>query len=289
MQPSTLRFLSPHNYQPRFPPFRFANTLPSPLTISPSLHHHPAYFRLTNAHKQYHPIPPSLTKFPTHTPKMAFVSSIALRSSLATSTINATSTFGTTVRAARVAKSSISMGTVLPMFTKAMADYKKDYAPFADRGWGATVKAERWNGRHAMFGFLVMVITGYCKGKGILPPAGELLDVSQWGVVGSLGDTAMITQERAIILVAHIHVLMVSVAATLAPFSFQDKLLLEDGEADETPAGLFPALSPGLTKDAELWNCRVSMLGLICLVSASVASNTPILDVLNNCLGNLLY
>lgn len=170
-----------------------------------------------------------------------------------------------------------------------MADYKADYPAFAARGWGATVKAERWNGRHAMFGFLVLVLTGYCKGHGLLPDAGETLDISQWGVVGSLGDTAMISKERAVMLVAHIHVLFVSVAAALAPFSFQDKLLLEAGEKDEEPAGLFPDFTPGLTKDAELWNGRVSMLGLLCLVFVSVSSHTSILDTLNIAVGNILY
>lgn len=181
------------------------------------------------------------------------------------------------------------MGTVLPMFTKAMDDYKKEFAPFADRGWGATVKAERWNGRHAMFGFLVLILTGYCKGHGLLPASSELLDLTEWGVVGTLGDTAMITKERAVMLVAHIHVLFVSVAATLAPFSFQDKLLLQPGEDDEEPAGLFPPFEPGLTKGAELWNCRVAMLGIISLVGVSVSTGIPILDVLNISVGKILY
>lgn len=168
-----------------------------------------------------------------------------------------------------------------------MEDYKKDYASFAARGWGATVKAERWNGRHAMFGFLVLVITGYCKGHGLLPEG--TLDISQWGILGSLGDTAMITNERAVILVAHIHVLLVSIAAALAPFSFQDKLLLAPGEEDEEPAGLFPPFKLGLTKSAELWNCRVAMLGLIALVGCSLSTGTSILDVLNIGLGKILY
>lgn len=122
-----------------------------------------------------------------------------------------------------------------------------------------------------------------------MPDSSELLDVTQWGVVASLGDTTMITQERAIMLVAHIHVLFVSIAAALAPFSFQDKLLLEPGEEDEAPAGLFPPFEPGLTKGAELWNGRVSMLGLICIVGISAATGTPILDVVNIGIGKILY
>lgn len=183
----------------------------------------------------------------------------------------------------------LRMQNVLPVFTQAMEDYKKDFPAFAERGWGATVKAERWNGRHAMFGFLVLVATGYCKGHGLIPDASVPLDMQTWGVIGSLGDNSAISMQRAIILVAHIHVLMVSIAAAIAPFSFQDKLLLEPGEKDEAPSGLFPEFKGGLTKEAEMWNSRVAMLGIICLVATSAATNTPILDVLNLSLGNLLF
>lgn len=160
---------------------------------------------------------------------------------------------------------------------------------FAERGWGVSVKAERWNGRHAMFGLMTLAITGYCKGHGLLPPVDQVLDFAQWGVLAQLGDTTGIPMSRAVILVAHIHVLMVSVVAALAPFSFQDKLLLEAGEADEEPAGLFPAFTPGLSKDAELWNSRVAMLGVICLVGQAVATRSDVLDVLNLWLGKLLF
>ena len=222
---------------------------------------------------------------------MAFVSStIAIRPSLVRPRL-ASSVSGarvnSTVRTAAAAR--ITMGSVLPTFTKAMADYKAEFPMFAERGWGATVKAERWNGRHAMFGFLSLVITAYCKGHGLLPDASQILDVSQWGTLAALGDQNGISVQRAVILIAHVHVLMVSVAAAISPFSFQDKLLLEPGEADEEPAGLFPGFSVGLTKDAELWNSRVAMLGIICLVGQAVATKTEVLDVLNLWLGGILY
>nr|AAM94016.1 low molecular mass early light-inducible protein HV60 [Griffithsia japonica] len=181
------------------------------------------------------------------------------------------------------------MGNMVPAFVKAMEDYKADFPSFAERGWGATVKAERWNGRHVMFGWLVFWITAYCKGHGLLPDPSVLLDLSQWGPVASLGDSTPISQQRAIVLVAHIHVLFVSIAAAIAPFSFQDKLLLEPGEADDAPAGLFPPMAPGLTKDAEIWNGRVAMVGLICLVAQAVGTKTPILDVVNMWFGSLFY
>lgn len=182
----------------------------------------------------------------------------------------------------------IRMATILPVFTKAMADFKAEYPQFAERGWGATVKAERWNGRHAMFGLFFLVATAYCKGHGLIPDTPPF-SLDQFGVITQLGDTKPISFERCVIIVAHIHVLFVSVAAALAPFSFQDKLLLADGEEDEEPAGLFPPFTPGLTKGAELWNGRLGMLGVMALVACSVATKTPILDTLNIGLGGILY
>lgn len=197
--------------------------------------------------------------------------------------------FGTRpVQTSRVSVARVRMGAVLPVFTDAMKDFKDDYPEFAKLGWGATVKAERWNGRHAMFGLLAIVLTGYCKGHGLLPDATPL-DLAAWGTLARLGDGAPITNQRAVILIAHIHVLLVSVAAALAPFTWQDKLLLEDGEADEEPAGLFPPFSPGLTKDAELWNGRVAMLGVCSIVGVALATQTSILDVVNVGLGSILY
>lgn len=221
---------------------------------------------------------------------MAFVSAIAVRPSAQRSAL-CKQFFGTKAVAATTVRTSSPMtvtmvDNVQPAFVKAMETYKSEYAPFAKRGWGATVKAERWNGRHVMFGWLMLVATGYAKSHGLIP-SGDL-DFAQWGVIGRLGDNTPISMERAVILVAHIHFLFVSIAAAMAPFSFQDKLLLEDGEEDEEPAGLFPAFVGGLTPEAELWNGRVAMVGLITLVAASVATHQSILDTLNAGLGGLL-
>mmetsp|Transcript_3327 Transcript_3327/g.7990 ORF Transcript_3327/g.7990 Transcript_3327/m.7990 type:complete len:220 (-) Transcript_3327:107-766(-) len=191
---------------------------------------------------------------------------------------------------APAARASITMADkVLPVFTEAIANFKTEFPAFANRGWGCTVKAERWNGRHAMFGMLAIFLTAYAKGHGMIPDATTPLDLSSWGTLAALGNYTPITNERAIILIAHVHVLLVSVAAAIAPFSFQDKLLLEPGEADEAPAGLFPDFTPGLTKDAELWNGRVAMLGVMSLVGCSMASGKDILDCMNIGLGGILY
>jgi len=93
---------------------------------------------------------------------------------------------------------------------------------------------------------------------------------------------------RATILIAHVHALLVSVCAALCPLSFQDKLFLDEGEADEPAAGLIPQADLGITKSAELWNGRVAMLGLVVLVITSVATDTPVMSVINTGLGGLL-
>uniref|UniRef100_A0A7S1TI61 Uncharacterized protein n=1 Tax=Compsopogon caeruleus TaxID=31354 RepID=A0A7S1TI61_9RHOD len=191
-------------------------------------------------------------------------------------------------RRAVVAKSSLRMQT-FPVFTEAMKTFADEFPQFAKLGWGCTVKAERWNGRHAMFGMLAIVLTAYAKGHGMIPEADKLLDVSAWGTLAELGNYTPISNERAIILVAHIHVLLVSIAAAIAPFSFQDKLLLAPGEEDEAPAGLIPAFNLGLTKDAEIWNGRLAMLGICSIVGSAVASGSSILDVVNVMFGKIFF
>lgn len=149
----------------------------------------------------------------------------------------------------------------MSVFTDAMDKWKTSYPAFAKRGWGVTTKAEIWNGRHAMFGMLALWITAFMKGHGLIPGGAETLDLSQWGTLADLGGGAPITKERAIVLIAHVHVLVVSVAAAIAPFSFQDRLLLEPGETDPEAAGLIPGTKLGLTAEAEVWNGRLAMLG----------------------------
>jgi hypothetical protein len=49
------------------------------------------------------------------------------------------------LRPATVAASTATVtmvDNVLPVFTKAMSEFNQEYAPFAKRGWGATVQAE---------------------------------------------------------------------------------------------------------------------------------------------------
>ena len=99
-----------------------------------------------------------------------------------------------------------------------------------------------------------------------------------------------ITNERAIIMIAHIHALAVSAAAAFGPQIMGDSLTLLDGEQDEEPYGLFPPLmgQGGLTPAAEMWNGRLAMLGIIALVTTSCVSGLDILDVLDIGTGGLL-
>jgi len=139
-----------------------------------------------------------------------------------------------------------------------------------------------------MFGWVALVLTGYAQGHGLIPNADLPLDVSDWGSLALLDGSAAISNERAVILIAHVHALFVSICAAFAPLSFQDKLFLEKDETPEPAAGLFPPLEPGLTKNAELWNGRVAMLGLIVTIAASLANGEDMISTINTGLGGLL-
>lgn len=175
----------------------------------------------------------------------------------------------------------------MSVFDKAVDEWKKDYPTAYELGWGPTTKAERWNGRHAMFGWVALIATGYAKSHGLIPNPESLLDLKEWGTLAYIYGGA-ITNERAVIMVGHLHLLLFSVCAAVAPLSFQDKLYLESGEKPEPAAGLIPKLVPGLTREAELLNGRLAMLGLVVTVLVSAVNQTPILDTINSGLGGLL-
>mmetsp|Transcript_37181 Transcript_37181/g.81723 ORF Transcript_37181/g.81723 Transcript_37181/m.81723 type:complete len:105 (-) Transcript_37181:261-575(-) len=102
-----------------------------------------------------------------------------------------------------------------------------------------------------------------------------------------MGFNEYITNERAVIMIAHTHFLAFSLAAAFGP-KVLDSLTLANGESDEEPAGFMPAIQPGLTASAELLNGRMAMLGLVLLVLTSAFTGKEILDVVNIGLGGLL-
>mmetsp|Transcript_18338 Transcript_18338/g.30731 ORF Transcript_18338/g.30731 Transcript_18338/m.30731 type:complete len:219 (-) Transcript_18338:395-1051(-) len=184
-------------------------------------------------------------------------------------------------------RSSVNMILPPSVFDNAVKKWADEYPAAYNVGWGPTTKAERWNGRHAMFGWVALIATGYAKSHGLIPNPDSLLDMKDWGTLAYIYGGS-ITNERAVILVGHLHLLLFSVCAAVAPLSFQDKLYLEAGEEAEPAAGLIPKIVPGLTPEAEILNGRLAMLGLVVLVLTSIANQTPILDVINTGLGGML-
>jgi len=139
-----------------------------------------------------------------------------------------------------------------------------------------------------MFGWVALIATGYAKGHNLIPNPEQLLDMKDWGTLAYIYGGS-ITNERAVIMVGHLHLLFVSICAAVAPLSFQEKLYLEEGEEHEPAAGLIPKMQPGFTRNAELVNGRMAMLGLVVLLVQCTVYQTPILDTINTGLGGMLF
>lgn len=62
---------------------------------------------------------------------------------------------------------------------------------------------ERWNGRHAMFGWVVIVATAYAKGHGLIPNPEAALSIKEWGTLAILAGPKTISNEvRAFVCAA---------------------------------------------------------------------------------------
>lgn len=57
------------------------------------------------------------------------------------------------------------------------------------------LQAERWNGRHAMFGWVLIVATGYAKAHGLIPDPEVALNLKEWGTLSILAGPQTISNE----------------------------------------------------------------------------------------------
>jgi hypothetical protein len=192
---------------------------------------------------------------------------------------------------------SISYPPAPSAYEDAIADWEKQFPAFAKYGWGPSVQAEKWNGRHAMFGWFFICATAYAKGNGLIPDPDTLLDFSTWGTLATISGKTTITNERAIILVANAHFFALSLMATISPLPFSDPLLIDPNhplyektvEKNKSGYGFLPAFKAGLTEEAEIINGRLAMLGLTTLLLATVIEQKPILDIVNEWVGGAYY
>lgn len=204
-----------------------------------------------------------------------------------------------TARSARLSYSALDAINPASMFNydDAVKDFEYQFPQFAKWGWGPTVQAEKWNGRHAMFGWFFICATAYCKGHGLIPDPDALLDFKEWGTLATISGKTTITNERAIILIANVHFFAVSLLATICPLPFTDPLLLDPNhpnyekavEQGKNPYGYLPALKLGLTEEAEIINGRLAMVGLAALIFATAFEGKPMLDIVNEWVGGAYY
>ncbi|KAG7346215.1 chlorophyll A-B binding protein [Nitzschia inconspicua] len=210
--------------------------------------------------------------------------------------LSVVSAFGPSKPAATTPKTSLSFAPA-ELYESAQKDWEGQFAPLAKYGWGPSVQAEKWNGRHAMFGWFFICATAYCKGHGLIPDADTLLDFSEWGTLATISGKTTITNERAIILMANAHFFGVSLMATISPLPFGDSLLLDPNDPmyekqatrNSQPFGYLPAFKLGLTEEAEIINGRLAMLGIISLLFATAIEQKPMLDIVNEWVGGLYY
>lgn len=191
---------------------------------------------------------------------------------------------------ARAAPKTRVAAPQMSVFTDAQEKFAADFPQISKYGWGPTTKAERWNGRHAMFGWVVIIGTLYAQAHHLIPNPTQQLDLKQWGTLATISGKSTLTNERAVILIAHVHALFVSVCSAWLPLPYMDTLLLDadEGEKDEEAVGLFPVMDTGVTMSAEIMNGRMAMMGLITCSGYSIITGTAFLDTVDLWTGGLI-
>jgi len=183
------------------------------------------------------------------------------------------------------------------IFDDAVEDWSKQFPAFAKWGWGPSVQAEKWNGRHAMFGWFFICASAYAKGHGLIPDAETTLSLKEWGTLAIISGKDTISMERAVIMVANIHFFALSLMATISPLPFGDSLLIDPNhpryeetvERNKSGFGYLPALKFGLTEEAEIINGRLAMVGLTALIFSTAVVQKPMLDIVNDWVGGAYY
>lgn len=170
-----------------------------------------------------------------------------------------------------------------------VGDWEKQFPQFAKYGWGFSTQAEKWNGRHAMFGWFVICACAYAKGHGLLPDPEATLDLKTWGTLATITGKDTISAERATVLMANMHFFAASLAATFAPPAFMDKLFLAPDEAAAPGYGYMPEIKPGINETTEMLHGRFAMVGLTALVFATVIENKSMIDIVNDWVGGLYF
>jgi len=195
-------------------------------------------------------------------------------------------------------KTSSNLNIANPeVYEEAQARWAEEFPPLAKWGWGPSVHAEKWNGRHAMFGWVFICATAYAKGHGLIPNMDVPLDLKEWGTLATITGKGTITQGRAIILAANMHFFAISLMATICPLPFGDFLLLDPDdesyaksiERNGKPFGYLPDFKTGLTEEAEIINGRLAMFGLIALMFATAVEQKPMLDIVNEWTGSFYF
>jgi hypothetical protein len=184
------------------------------------------------------------------------------------------------------------------VYDDAQADWQQQFPAFAKWGWGPSVQAEKWNGRHAMFGWFFICATAYCKGHGLIPDADVALSFKEWGTLATISGADTISNERAIILIANAHFFGVSLMATICPPLYGgDSLLLDPNhhnydamaKRNKEGFGYLPAMKLGLSEEAEMINGRLAMVGIAALLMTTAIEGKPMLDIVNEWVGGAYY